>query len=351
MSFLHYVHSTDPQTGGVAEAVKSLNEALRAEGVPSSVHTQPKLTEGNTEMLMGHGLWQWPGRHCLSMGKKKKIPYLIYPHGMLDPWFKQAYPLKHFKKQVYWWLVQREVLSRAYAVCFTTEEEMKLAEKSFWPYHCNPVVTGLGINDPPEDADLQETEFQKKFTQVKGKKVLLYLGRFDPKKGLDLLLNAFLENPQKNELLALAGPFDEKDSFHRKLRKSIGTSNGRVLWCGMLQGNLKWGALRTADALILPSHQENYGMVVAEALSVGTPVFLSNKVNLWREVDSCKAGFVTNDDQLGVNLLLKKWKGNAHSKMRESACLCFKERMHVRKTARLLIEMKEMSFSNDLVRQ
>ena len=119
----------------------------------------------------------------------------------------------------------------------------------------------------------------------------------------------------------------------------------------MLQGNLKWGALRTADALILPSHQENYGMVVAEALSVGTPVFLSNKVNLWREVDSCKAGFVTNDDQLGVNLLLQKWKGNAHSKMRESACLCFKERMHVRKTARLLIEMKEMSFSNDLVRQ
>ena len=76
----------------------------------------------------------------------------------------------------------------------------------------------------------------------------------------------------------------------------------------MLQGNEKWGALCSADAIILPSHQENYGMVVAEACSVGLPVYLTNKVNLWREVVDAGSGVAENDDpKLGIQSLVDQW--------------------------------------------
>ena len=66
----------------------------------------------------------------------------------------------------------------------------------------------------------------------------------------------------------------------------------RVHWPGMLKGDVKWGAFRSAEALILPSHQENFGFVVAEAMACSTPVLVSNKVNIWREVEASRCGFV-----------------------------------------------------------
>ena len=91
----------------------------------------------------------------------------------------------------------------------------------------------------------------------------------------------------------------------------------------MLEGDLKWGALRVADALILPSHQENFGMVIAEALSVGTPVFLTNKVNLWREVVDCCAGIVSNDHQEGILELVHKWSRGEHDQLVENTVHVF----------------------------
>ena len=76
-----------------------------------------------------------------------------------------------------------------------------------------------------------------------------------------------------------------------ELAKRCGVEN-RVHWLGMLTGSLKWGAYRCADALILPSHQENFGIVVAEAMACGTPVLISDKVNIWREVLGAGAGLV-----------------------------------------------------------
>ena len=75
----------------------------------------------------------------------------------------------------------------------------------------------------------------------------------------------------------------------------------------MLSGDLKWGALRAADAFVLPSHQENFGIAIAEALASGTPVLISNQVNIWREVVEDGGGFADEDTLEGTTRLLRQW--------------------------------------------
>ena len=271
--------------------------------------------------------------------KKNGTPYLVFPHGMLDPWFKKSYPLKHIKKQIYWWYRQGTILRDAYAVCFTTEEERLLARKTFSPYQCNEVVTGLGVGDPPGDLVEQSTLLYSQFPQLKNKRVLLYLGRFHPKKGVDLLINAFVKYSNDDDILMLAGPNKSQDSYLKTLQKLSVKKEKQILWTGMLEGDLKWGALRVADALILPSHQENFGMVIAEALSVGTPVFLTNKVNLWREVVDCCAGIVSDDHQEGILELVHKWSRGEHDQLVENTVSCFREKFNISKTAENIMSL------------
>ena len=100
----------------------------------------------------------------------------------------------------------------------------------------------------------------------------------------------------------------------------------------------------SADAMILPSHQENYGMVIAEALSVGCPVFLTDKVNLWREVSEWNAGIVDTDTQEGIERLIAKWQKNLHIPLRANTRKCFDNRLEVSHAAlrlgKLLDELK-----------
>jgi glycosyltransferase involved in cell wall biosynthesis len=81
----------------------------------------------------------------------------------------------------------------------------------------------------------------------------------------------------------------------------------RIHWPGMLKGELKWGAFRSAEAMILPSHQENFGIVVAESMACSTPVLISDKVNVWREVVSSHSGLVEPDTLEGTGNLIRRF--------------------------------------------
>ena len=164
-----------------------LSAELNEQGVESKLCFDKKIKETNHFLSIAHGLWQWPSSLASTLYRNKKIPYLIFPHGMLDPWFKKTFPFKHFKKQLYWWWRQGRILKDAQAVCFTTEEERRLARKTFRPYEANEVVTGLGVGDPPGNEEKQRKEFFLRFPELVDRKLLLYLGRMHPKKGLDLL--------------------------------------------------------------------------------------------------------------------------------------------------------------------
>jgi glycosyltransferase involved in cell wall biosynthesis len=139
--------------------------------------------------------------------------------------------------------------------------------------------------------------------------VLLFLSRIHEKKGCDLLLQAFAttyaHDPQWH--LVMAGPDDDGSMARlQAMADKLGIA-GRVSWPGMLSGAAKWGAYRTAEAFCLPSHQENFGLVVAEALACGCPVLITEQVNIWREVVDGGAGLAGADTVVGVTGLLSRW--------------------------------------------
>jgi glycosyltransferase involved in cell wall biosynthesis len=114
----------------------------------------------------------------------------------------------------------------------------------------------------------------------------------------------------------------------------------RITWAGMVRGELKWGALRASEIFVLPSHQENFGIVVAEALACGKPALISNKVNIWREVQSSGAGIVGSDDLSGTCAMLKAWlemSSQQKSDMRKRAYVCFLQNFEIVKASRTLI--------------
>ena len=228
------------------------------------------------DVTLVNGLWQFCGFAVWRAARKTGRPYSVFAHGMLDPWFKRRYPLKHLKKWLYWPWGEYRVLRDAGAVYFTCEQERRDARDSFWLYRCREEVVGLGITSPSEDAAAQLRTFRGKFPTLAGRRLLLFLGRMHEKKGCDLLLRAFAHAPVDLHLI-MAGPVEHAygDGLKR-LAGELGVAD-RVMWTGMIQGDLKWGAFRAAEAFVLPSHQENFGISVVEALACGCPVLISTR--------------------------------------------------------------------------
>jgi glycosyltransferase involved in cell wall biosynthesis len=113
----------------------------------------------------------------------------------------------------------------------------------------------------------------------------------------------------------------------------------RITWTGMIQGEMKWGALRSAEVFLLPSHQENFGIAVAEALAAGVPTLISNKVNIWREILADGAGIVSEDALAGTCAILQSYLEMPAEKklaMRQAARDCFNRRFEIRKAAESL---------------
>jgi glycosyltransferase involved in cell wall biosynthesis len=298
----------------------------------------------NYNAVIVSGLWQYSGFGVWQALRGTDTPYFVFPHGMLDPWFKRTYPLKHLKKWLYWPWADYRVLRDARAVLFTSEEERRAARESFWLYRCKEVVVNYGIAAPTGDAAAQKQAVLERFPDLTGKRVLLFLSRIHEKKGCDLLIKAFAkvaahESPLH---LVLAGPCAEPEYLEgiRKLAAGLCPALS-VSFPGMLTGDLKWGMLQLAEAFVLPSHQENFGIAVAEALACGTPVLISNKVNIWREIEQDGAGLVDEDDEPGTTRLLEKWLGlsdDGKQTMREKARRSFQERFEVKRAAESLIE-------------
>jgi glycosyltransferase involved in cell wall biosynthesis len=264
-----------------------------------------------------HGLWEFTGLAvslALGSGKAGKTPYVVFPHGMLDPYFKRRYPRKHLKKWLYWLPAEYWVLRRAARVLFTTETERELAAQSFWLHRWKPLVVALGTEQPPADTARLLAAFHARVPDIAGHKFLLFLGRIDPKKGPDLLLEAFLalaaSAPELH--LVMAGPgtsATKPGDFANQLRALAEASSfaDRIHWPGMLLGDAKWGAIAACEAFVLPSHQENFGIAVVEALAGGKPVLISDQVNIAPEILADRCGFVAPDTQEGTLKLLHSW--------------------------------------------
>jgi glycosyltransferase involved in cell wall biosynthesis len=377
MRILHVIGSLSPADGGPPEGVRQLAKAWARLGdtvevacldspnepfiadLSCPVHAlgngyggrfsfSPRLAHwlrsnsSRFDTLVMEGIWTYPGIAVRSEALRSGKPYGVFPHGALDPWFNRKYPLKRIKKTLYW-PIQYPVLRDAKAVFFTGKTERDLAETGFRPSQWKSVVIPYGIGDPEGDPTTQVHAFLSRFPALKDRRFLLFLGRLHEKKGCDLLLHAFarIARSVPNLDLVIAGP--DQDGLQAKLLK-IGEQfciDSRIHWTGILSGNLKWGALRSADAFVLPSHQENFGIAVVESLAVGRPVLISDKVNIWPLIDRDGVGLVESDTIDGTEQLLHRWlalQPEQRLSMANRATGCFRKHFSISATAHAIRE-------------
>lgn len=368
MKILHVVSSVDPSQGGVAESIVRRGERLVQMGHEVEVASLddpcsdivnnyilplyalgPGITQWcyskkllpwlldnakKYDIVVIDGIWQYNGYAVYKALRGTGVPYIVFTHGMLDPWFKKEYPFKHLKKWIFWPWAQYRMLRDAKAVLFTCEEERELAGKSFWLYKVKPLVVPFGTYIPDFNKNNAKEEFYEKFPDVKGRKMLLFLGRVHPKKGCDILIESFYKINQMDPdlVLGIAGPGDKNIINELKILINERNLVNKVFWFDMVSGSLKWGAFCASYGFILPSHQENFGIAVAEAMGCGVPVLISDKVNIWREILQGEAGFVDSDTVDGTcrNIeKLLKLDDKRYNEMCRSSFLAYEEKFTI----------------------
>ena len=226
-----------------------------------------------------------------------RVPYLLRPHGTLDPYiFAHHRP----RKFVYERLFELRNLKNAAAVHFTAAEEMELARRAV--PGMKGVVVPLGVHPREYDLDVSTKTSQTSRYSEAGRQSILFLGRLNFKKGLDLLVKAFglVARTRDDVRLILAGP--DEDGYSIRVRRWLNEEGilSKVRFAGMLIGKEKVALLHGADVFALPSYSENFGLAVVEAMACGLPVVISNRVNIWREVADAKAGIVVNCDAVAL---------------------------------------------------
>jgi glycosyltransferase involved in cell wall biosynthesis len=378
MKILRSIHTVNPALGGPIESVMQSSSVLARRGhdveiisldapndqwvreCPVKVHAlgpgrgsygyAPRFTRWIRERhamydaVIVQGIWQYSSFGVWRALRGTATPYFVFPHGMLDPWFKRTYPAKHLKKLLYWPWGEYRVLRDAAAVLFTSDQERRLARESFSLYRCNEVVVNYGTAAPEIDLASARADFFKSFPQLRGKRLLLFLGRLHEKKGCELLLEAFAavrrsSGGDPSLHLVMAGP--SADQKYLEHLKRLVAENSAVTFTGMLTGSSKWGALTAADAFILPSHQENFGIAVVEALACRTPILISKEVNIWREIDADQAGYAEDDDLAGTTRLIERWLATPpelRAAMRENAKKCFTRHFEINRATDSLLE-------------
>jgi glycosyltransferase involved in cell wall biosynthesis len=390
MKLLHVIGSMNPQTGGPCQMIRNFAPEFVGQGntlevisldEPGSAYLSgdsfrihalgqgrgswnyhPALVPWLNEHLTGYdavilnGLWQFQGYALWQASKNPKVPpYYIFPHGMLDPWFQKisVRPLKTLRNWVFWKTIQHRIVHQSAGLLFTCEEERRLARLPFRPYHpVKEAVVGLGVPEPPEFQPQMTAAFVGKCPATAGGKYFLFLGRIHPKKGVDLLIKAFSALCRANTShvaipkLVIAGP-DLESSYGQAMLKLASETcpANSVLWPGMLVGDAKWGALYGAEAFVLTSHQENFGIAVVEALACGKPVLISSQINIWREIEQDRAGLVRDDTLQGAEELFRQWKSLSQADkatIKAAAKSCYENRFGVAPaTRRLLAAIQE----------
>ena len=227
MRLLRVIRSTDPESGGPIEALTRTSEILIREGhdvevvslesedvaarrmLPFPViglgrglgkygynfRLAPWIVQnvGRFDAVVLHGLWNYSSLGSWRGLRRCNVPYFIFPHGMMDPWFRDAYPIKHMAKQLFWLFGEGRVLRDAEAVFFTSEEERVRARDVFRGFSYKERVVLYGTAGPKGDPEFESAAFLSAFPGLKGRRFLIFISRIHPKKGCDLLVRAFAE--------------------------------------------------------------------------------------------------------------------------------------------------------------
>jgi glycosyltransferase involved in cell wall biosynthesis len=327
MRILHVIGDLAPESGGPAKACVEMAQALARRGHEVTIATtdfSPKLGRAEPQVprepglsvrvfplgFPGRWLASWPLRRALpeligaadlahihslylfhswaagTICRRLGVPYIVRPHGTLDPFIHRR---RRWRKRVMELWFQNRLLRNAAAIHYTSAEEMRLAEP--FVFGAPGVVVPLGL-DLFDYASLPEPgSFRRAHPEIGDRPILLFLGRLNFKKGLDILIQATarVAAAGKDIHLVLAGPDGGMEASARRWVVEAGLDH-RSTFTGMLRGRDKLAAFVDAALFVLPSSTENFGIAVVEAMACGTPVLVSDRVNIWREIVEDGAG-------------------------------------------------------------
>lgn len=338
MRVLHVIPSVEERSGGPATAIVPMCRALQQEGVevllvttdaglrncagggdhngvpaivfPSQLGESFKYSRPLTSWLHSnihefsvahiHAVFNHSSVAAAHVCRKGGIPYIVRPLGTLEPWSMSQKPVR---KRLFWQVSGKGMLRRAAAVHYTTDAEKLSTERLLGLNHGRVIALGIETNSTPAPVELTQH-----FPEFANEPYVLVLSRLHRKKGLDILIDAFLaliENPKfAHWRLVIAG--DGPPDYVLKLKGMVAASahTDRVAFTGWLDGAKKDALLSSASLLVLPSYQENFGLCVLEALSHSVPVLVSPHVNLAREIVLANAGWIAtvNKDSLITRL-------------------------------------------------
>jgi len=260
------------------------------------------------DLVQVHSNWNFPVAAACRAARRKDIPYIIRPCGMLSNY---SFQKSKWKKQVYWWLRERSNIEHAAGFHVTSlgerEEVTALGVKA-------PVsVIPLGISDDAWKTPVESNWLRDQLPHVGGRPLLLFLSRLHPKKGIVEFLLPAMTQLQSDAFLAIVGGEDEHASGFRKIleaeirRLNLGD---RVGLLGPLPPHRRWAAFDGADLFVLPSHSENFGIVVAEAMARGKPVVITTGVQCRDQVIAANSGSIVPPDPGKLAHSLDYWLEN-----------------------------------------
>ena len=260
-----------------------------------------------------HALFSPVTSGAATIARYQKLPYILRPLGTLDP--ADLNKKKQLKK-LYAALLERPNLAGAAAIHFTSQEEARISER--FGVKTNDLVIPLGVTLPEltqtPQAILSHLEIKPNIP------IILFLSRIEPKKGLDILIPA-LEKVLKTGLefqFILAGSNPQDPEYEAKIKQQIQQSplGEKTIIPGFVTGEIKTALLKIADLFVLPSYYENFGIAVAEAMAVGTPVIISKGIYIWEDVEKAQGGWVGNGNIDEISSLIETALKNPQERQR-----------------------------------
>jgi glycosyltransferase involved in cell wall biosynthesis len=308
---IHVVVATTDDDGGRRRLQVPLGEPVERRGIQHIFFRRDTLpykisfslakwlgqNARNFDLVHIHALFSFSSYAAARAARKRGVPYIVRPLGVLSRWGIEN--RRRLAKQLSLRFVELPILRGAAVVHFTAEAERAEAVDLRPDISSCPSFTlPIPVEAPPEIPGPRE--FLDAFPGAAGKKLILFLSRLDPKKGLEPLLDSFrvVKSAEPDAMLVLAG--EGKASYVQSLNARADELNVQpdILWTGHLHGRQKAAALAAASLFVLPSYSENFGIAAAEALAAGLPTIVSDQVAISKELSQYDAGLVVPPEPL-----------------------------------------------------
>lgn len=248
---------------------------------------------GDYDLVHIHALFSYSSAAAAIAASRSHTPYIVRPLGTLNRWgMRNRRPRL---KELSFRFIESRILENAALIHFTSEQERQEASELGVCGSSAIIPNPIPIE---ENHSLVRGAFRSRYPELHDRTIVLFLSRFDRKKGLDLLIPAFARARRQcpRSTLVLAGDGDPAlvSSLQSEIHR-LGLGQN-VLWTGFLTGDDKRAALADADLFVLPSYSENFGIAAVEAMNAGLPVIVSDQTGIHREITQAEAGLTVPCD-------------------------------------------------------